>query len=145
MKPLCERELSSSHRPNLKTALRTHGSAAHAAGWLLPAALLLAGCGNEAKPGSAGGTNAASSGGSPLTAPVDYLNAAAKGQQSAVRTLDTTSLDKAIQLFGVDHGRNPTDLNELVKGKYIPKIPDPPYGTKIVYDASAGTVSIQKQ
>jgi hypothetical protein len=105
---------------------------------------LLGGCGESSQSSSTSSTNAASSG-SPVTAPVDYLSAVAKGKQSAEKTIDTTSLDKAIQMFGVDHGRNPTDLNELVQGKYIPKIPDAPYGTKLVYDATAGTVTVQKQ
>jgi hypothetical protein len=106
--------------------------------------LLLTGCSDSSQSSStASSTNASS--GSPLTAPVDYLNAAAKGKQSAEKTIDTTSLDKAIQMFGVDKGRNPKDLNELVQEKYIPRIPDPPYGTKLVYDANSGTVTVQKQ
>ena len=114
---------------------------------LLPAlvfVLVLTGCGDKAD-GTKQGTNAASSGGSPLTAPVDYLGAVAKGQQNAVKTVDTASITKAIQLFGVDHGRNPKDLNELVQEKYLPQIPAAPYGTKIVYDADTGTVTVQKQ
>jgi hypothetical protein len=111
---------------------------------LLGAGLLfLAGCGESTSQSSA--TNASSSGGSPLTAPVDYLGAAAKAQQSAVKTVDTTSLNKAIQLFAVDKGRNPKDLNELVQEKFIPKLPEPPFGTKLVYDADAGTVKVVKQ
>jgi hypothetical protein len=107
------------------------------------AGLLLAGCGQKTdKP--AAPTNATSSG-NPLTAPADYLNATVKAQQTAVKTIDTTSLNKAIQLFNVDQGRNPKDLNELVEKKYIPSIPNPPSGTRLVYDASAGTVKVEKQ
>ena len=109
----------------------------------LAVSLFLVGCGEKSdKPGSS--TNAASSGGL-LTAPVDYLGAVAKAQQSAVKTVDTVSLNQAIQLFSVDHGRNPKDLNELVEQKYIPQIPTPPYGTKIVYDADSGKVQVVKQ
>jgi len=108
------------------------------------AALLLAGCGQKGEtPTSKAGTN--TSGSSPVTAPVDYLQAIAKDKQSAVATVDTTSLDKAIQLFNVDQSRNPKDLTELVQKKYIPKIPDAPYGMKLVYDANAGTVKVEKQ
>ena len=105
--------------------------------------LSLAGCGDKSA-STSGATNASSSGGSPLTAPVDYLNAAAKAQQNAIKTIDTTSLDKAIQMFNVDQGRNPKDLNELAP-KYIPQIPTPPYGTKLVYDPDSGKVSVVKQ
>jgi len=105
--------------------------------------LFVIGCGDNSSK-SASGTNAAT-GGSVLTAPVDYLGAAAKAQQNAVKSIDTTSLDKSIQLFNVEKGRNPKDLNELVSEKYIKEIPTPPYGTKIDYDANSGRVSVVKQ
>src|SRR5437016_649832 len=107
-------------------------------------ALLLVGCGEKSSP-PAQTTNASSSGGSPLTAPVDYLNAMGKAQQSAVKTVDTTSLDQAIQLFNVDQGRNPKDLNELVEKRYLPLVPTPPPGSVLDYDAAAGTVKVVKQ
>jgi hypothetical protein len=97
--------------------------------------LFLAGC--DSKSGS--------SGGSPLTAPVDYLDAAGKSQQKAVKVVDVASLTQAIEMFNVQEGRYPKDLNELVQMKYIAKIPDAPYGSKIVYDAGTGTVKVVKQ
>ena len=108
------------------------------------ATLLLTACSDSSQTASSPSTNSASSG-SPVTAPVDYLNSMAKGKLDAEKTLDTTAVNKAIQMFGVDHGRNPKDLNELVQQKYIPKIPDAPYGTKLVYNADSGTVTVQKQ
>ncbi len=106
--------------------------------------LALAGCGdNSSKP--AGGTNAAASSGNPVTAPVDYLSAIAKGKQTAVKTVDITSLEKAVELFGADKGRNPKDLDELVKEKYISKLPDAPYGMKLSYDANSGRVQVVPQ
>jgi len=108
--------------------------------------LLLTGCGdNSSKPAAPAGTNAAAAGSSPMNAPADYLRGLASGKQSAVKTVDTTSVDKAIQLFAVDHGRNPKDLDELVQQKYLPKIPDAPYGMKLVYDADAGSVRVVPQ
>ena len=74
--------------------------------------LCLAGCGEKAGQ-SAEGTNAPAAGGNPLNAPGDYLRGIAQGQQSAEKTVDVTSLDKAIQMFNVDQGRNHKDLNEL--------------------------------
>jgi hypothetical protein len=105
--------------------------------------LFIVGCGNNSSK-SASGTNSAS-GGSLVTAPVDYLDAAAKAKQKTVKTIDTASLDKAIQLFNVEKGRNPRDLNELVSEKFIKEIPASPYGTKIDYDANSGRVSVVKQ
>lgn len=106
------------------------------------AAGLVAGCGEQNS--SAPGTNAPS-GSTPLTAPVDYLSAAGKAKQSAARTVDTAALNQAIQMFNVEHGRYPKDLDELVQKQFIPKIPDPPYGSKIVYDASKGEAKVVKQ
>jgi len=105
--------------------------------------LFLVGCGDNSSK-SASGTNTAT-GGSLVTAPVDYLDAASKAKQRAVKTVDTTSLDKAVQLFNVEKGRNPKDLNELVSEKYIKEIPAAPYGTKIDYDPNSGRVSVVKQ
>jgi curli biogenesis system outer membrane secretion channel CsgG len=104
-------------------------------------ALALTGCGeNKNAPGA--GTNTASSESSPLTAPVDYLGAVVKAKQTAEKTVDTASLNQAIQMFRVEQGRNPKDLNELVTEKTIPRIPDAPYGMKLVYDAASGTVKV---
>ncbi len=109
-------------------------------------ALLLVGCGDKPnQPAGGGTTNASTSSGNPLTAPVDYLGAVSKAQQTAIKTVDTASLNQAIQLFNVDHGRNPKDLNELVDKKFIPQLPAAPYGMKIVYDEKTGKVSVVKQ
>lgn len=110
---------------------------------MVATSLFLAGCGEKSNP-SAQTTNAAT-GGSVLTAPVDYLGAVAKAHQSAVKTVDTVSLNQAIEMFNVDKGRFPKDLNELVTEKFIPKLPTPPYGTKLEYDANAGKVKVVKQ
>src|SRR5262245_58199505 len=108
---------------------------------LVATGLSLVGCGQKSDntPSSSKGTNASATSGNPLDAPAEYLGGLAKGQRNAVKTVDTSSLNQAIQLFNVDKGRNPTDLNELVKEKYIPMIPAAPYGMKLEYNASAGT------
>jgi hypothetical protein len=106
----------------------------------LAAGLALAGCGGDSdKPGSA--TNKTSS----ADAPGGYLGAISKAQQNAVKTVDTASINQAIQLFNVDKGRYPKDLNELVQEKYMPQVPTPPYGSKLVYDATAGKVQVVKE
>jgi hypothetical protein len=106
--------------------------------------VLFTGC-DKKPPAPVASTNTTSSTSSPLTAPVDYLGALGKGQQLAVKTVDTASIDRAIQMFSVEEGRLPKDLNELVTEKFLPRIPDAPYGMKIVYDANAGTVRVVKQ
>jgi hypothetical protein len=103
-------------------------------------AALATGCGEKSKSDA----TSRESGSSPLNAPADYVGGLAKGQQSAVKTVDTRAIQQAIQLFNVDKGRNPKDLNELVTAKYLPTVPEPPSGMKLQYDAEAGTVSITK-
>src|SRR6476660_6477392 len=88
-------------------------------------AFSLLGCGNDSDKRGASATNTSS--GNPLNAPADYLRAVGKAQQSAVKTVDTSSLNQAIQLFNVEKGRNPKDLDELVQQKFIPQIPAAPY------------------
>ena len=111
---------------------------------LFAAALLLGGCGDKTDSTAASSTNAAP-GSNPLNAPSDYLGAIVDAKQRAVKTIDTVSLDQAVQTFSVEHGRYPKDLDELVQTKVISKIPDPPYGMKLVYDPNTGTVKVEKQ
>jgi hypothetical protein len=110
---------------------------------LFPAVICLSAC--DKKSDTPTPTNAASAASSPLNAPGDYLKALGNGQQAAVKVVDITSVDKAIQLFSVENGRNPKDLNELVEQKFLSKIPETPFGTKLVYDPANGTVKIVKQ
>jgi len=111
---------------------------------LLVAVLFLTGCGEKSST-SASGTNSATSSSNPLDAPGNYLKAVADSKQSAVKTVDVTSIKKAIDMFNVDQGRNPRDLQELVEKKYLPQVPAAPFGSKLVYDANAGTVEVAKQ
>ena len=112
---------------------------------LLSAALALAaGCGEgSSKPAQT--TNTASSADSVVTAPVDYLNTLGKQKQNAVKTIDVAFVNRAIQQFQVEQGRNPKDLDELVQQKYLPQKPQTPHGMKLVYDANTGTASVVKE
>ena len=120
---------------------------------LLATGLLLAGCGgsNSSKPAKTTNSTAASTNaavnyntGNPITAPVDYLGAVAQAQKYAVKTIDVSYINEAIQLFNAQEGRLPKNLNELVPN-YIGKMPKAPYGTKIVYDPNTGTVKVVQQ
>jgi hypothetical protein len=99
---------------------------------------LLTGCGDSS-------SSSGSSSGNPADAPAEYVGALAQAKQKAVKTADLSSVTKAIQMFQVDEGRLPKDLNELVEKKYLPKIPDAPLGTKLSYDANTGTVKVVPQ
>ena len=112
--------------------------------WAAGLALFCSACSpKEEEDSSANSTNAA--GDNPLTAPADYLGAAAKAKRVSEATIDTVSLNKAIGLFNVSEGRNPTDLKELVTSGYYPRLPEAPYGMKIVYDADKGQVKVVPQ
>jgi uncharacterized lipoprotein YehR (DUF1307 family) len=110
---------------------------------VLGVAVSLAGCGKEdAKKPYISSTE---KGGNPVTAPVDYLAAVAKAKQIAEKQIDVAQITKAIQFFYEAEDRNPKDLNELVEKHYLGEIPKAPYGMKIVYDASSGSVKVVKQ
>jgi hypothetical protein len=104
---------------------------------LVAAVLTAGGCGKEqsSPPPSA----------APSSAPAGYLGTLAKGQQVATKVIDVTSLNQDIQLFNVQEGRNPKDLNELVAKNYLGALPTPPAGMKFVYDAALGKVSAAPQ
>jgi hypothetical protein len=110
--------------------------------FLWAAGLLLAGC-NKDKP-SPDGQTGPSSGGNPLTAPADYLDAAARAKQSATKTVSGAGLDQAIKLFYTENGKFPRELKELTP-QYLPQIPPPPAGMRYDYDPSAGTFKVVPQ
>jgi hypothetical protein len=105
--------------------------------------LVVAGCTKKDEKPLTQPTNAAS--GNPLTAPADYLGAVGRAKTVSEKVIDTTSLNQAVQLFYAGEGRYPRDLKELVDEQYLPKIPEPPRGMKIVYDAARGQVRIVPQ
>ena len=112
---------------------------------LIAAAMIIGGC-KKSSPASqsAPATNStatATNSGSLATAPVDYLNTMVQAQKAANKTIDVSYINQALQLFNVQEGRYPKTLQELVPN-YVAKIPDAPLGSKIVYDATAGTVKV---
>jgi hypothetical protein len=111
---------------------------------LVAAALALGGCGKEQNsppPTAAPAAPAAT----PANAQAGYLGTLVKGQQTAVKAIDVTSLNEEVRLFNVQEGRNPKDLDELVTQHYLGALPNPPVGMKLVYDAAQGKVSVVAQ
>ena len=104
---------------------------------LVLAGLALAGCGKDEKPPAPPAANAAPASGG-------YVGAMVKAEQSAVKVVDVTSLNHEIELFNAQEGRNPKDLDELVASHYIGQLPAAPAGMKIVYDATAGKVTLAR-
>ncbi len=113
---------------------------------MVAAALVLNGCGKEqTSPPPSTPAPAAAPAPTPPTADNGYLGTLMKGQQKAVKTIDVTSLNEEVQLFNVQEGRLPKDLNELVTQHYVPQLPPVPAGMKLVYDAAQGKVSVAPQ
>ncbi len=113
---------------------------------LAAAAIVAGGCGKEQTPPPPPPSATPSSpSATPASAPGGYLGAMVKGQQSAVKVVDVTALNENIQLFNVQEGRNPKDLNELVTKQYLGALPNPPIGMKFDYDAAKGKVSVVPQ
>jgi hypothetical protein len=94
---------------------------------------------------TAGKNPSSASSGNPVTAPADYLGALGKGKRSADATLETASINKAVQLFYAQEGRFPKDLKELNRPEYLPQMPQPPAGMKFDYNPRTGEVKIVSQ
>jgi hypothetical protein len=107
---------------------------------LLLAGALAAGCGQKTEQPGTASTNAASSGGNPITAPVDYIGAVGKAQKHSVKVVDTVQVQQAIQQFHAGEDRYPKDLEELVKEGYLVAVPKLPTGMKYQYNATNGQV-----
>jgi hypothetical protein len=105
---------------------------------LLPVAagLFLTGCGDDSSQKTAAATNPPAPGG--------YLGAVMQAQQHSEKVIDVSYINQAIQLFNASEGRFPKTLDELVPN-YVGKLPQTPPGTKLDYDATAGTVKVVSQ
>ena len=101
---------------------------------------MLAGCGGKSG-SSAQGTNSVSQATNGFGG---YVKSLGEAQKSADKTIDVSYINQAIQLFNVQEGRYPRNLQELVPN-YVAKIPDVPYGYKIVYDTTSATVKVVSQ
>jgi hypothetical protein len=104
---------------------------------LVAAAVALGGCGKE--------QNTPPPAATPAKIPAGYLGTLVKGQQVAVKTIDVTAINQEIQLFNVQEGRLPKDLDELVTLHYLGALPSAPAGMKLAYDPAQGKASVVPQ
>jgi hypothetical protein len=103
-------------------------------------AALLAGCGNKSG-SSPQGTNAVNRATNGFGG---YVNSLGQAQKNMTKTIDVSYLNEAIQQFNVQEGHYPKTLQELTPN-YVAKLPTPPYGYKLDYDANSGTVKVVSQ
>jgi hypothetical protein len=109
---------------------------------LITATTILTGCGNKNSGKTAPSTN--STAGSTNGSSINYLGTLMQADKNMTKTIDVSYLNEAIQQFNVQEGHYPKDLQELVPN-YVAKLPTPPYGYKLDYDASSGTVKVVPQ
>lgn len=107
---------------------------------LAVAGLLMAGC-DDASKKTTQAVNAVSN---VVDAPLNYVGAVVEAKKYSEKVIDVSYVNQAIQMFNASEGRMPKTLQELVPN-YVAKLPETPLGTKLVYDAAAGTVKVVKQ
>lgn len=109
---------------------------------VLVAGFAFLGCSKKEEPTE---YKSSTSGGNPVTAPVDYLGAVVKAKKNAEKTINTVGLKQAIQSFYVTEGRYPKNLNELVGPSYLSSLPKPPAGMKFNYNPANGDIKVVPQ
>lgn len=75
-------------------------------------------------------------------APEQYIRATLGAGENAKAVLGTTAIQKAIDMFQLQHGRFPGSLEELQKEGFLSQIPEAPVGKKFSYTAATGKVSV---
>jgi hypothetical protein len=116
---------------------------------LIATGVVLTGCGKNNSSPHPQGTNTSKTtntteSANPAPSSADYLGTLMRADKSAVKTIDVSYLNEAVQLFNTQEGRLPKNLNELVPN-YVGKLPATPYGTKLDYDPNTGQVKVVQQ
>lgn len=75
-------------------------------------------------------------------AAADYARNLSNTEKKATEVTGLETLNRAVQQYQVIEGRFPRTLDELVAGRYLPKLPPAPRGKRYVYDAKAGEVTV---
>ena len=105
----------------------------------LLAAALFVGCGNNntaKEENTAAETNPP-----PAENNVDYLGAMGQAQKQAVKVIDISTIQEAINLFHAEEDRYPESLDELTTaGSYLPSIPELPKGLTYSYSPKTGKI-----
>ena len=77
-----------------------------------------------------------------ITAPVDYIATTIQTGEQAKGKLELIAIQKAIEFFQQEEGRNPSSLEEMLEKSYLRSIPKPPVKQMFSYDAEKGTVKL---
>jgi hypothetical protein len=106
----------------------------------LAAGVFLTGCGDASKKT----TQAVNAVSNVVDAPLNYIGAVVDAKKHAENVIDVSYINQDIQMFNASEGRYPKDLQELIPN-YLGKMPDVPYGYKLVYDTNSYTVKAVPQ
>jgi hypothetical protein len=79
---------------------------------------------------------------SAVTAPADYVHASFQAGEKAKATLGLMTLNKAVSMYRMQNGTNPSSLEQLRDEGLIPDIPPAPNGQKYQYDPQTGQVTV---
>ena len=101
--------------------------------------LLLAGCSKNST-----ATKAVNTVSNVVDAPLNYVGAVEQAQKYSEKQIDLAYVNQAIQQFNAGEGHYPTNLQEMIPD-YLTKMPQAPYGYKIVDDAASHAIKVVKQ
>jgi hypothetical protein len=71
-----------------------------------------------------------------------YVRGVLGAGNQAQGTVGVTSVNKAIEMYHLQHNKNPPSLDALVSEGFLPQKPKAPPGKKFEYDATAGTARL---
>jgi hypothetical protein len=71
-----------------------------------------------------------------------YVRGILGAGNKAQGTVAITSIEKAVEMYQLQHGKNPPSLDTLVTEGFLPQKPKAPPGKQFQYDAAAGTVKL---
>lgn len=74
--------------------------------------------------------------------PANYVRGALDAGMNAKATVGAIGLERAIQLYRIKEGKNPSTLQDLVKKGHLPSIPPAPAGRAYQYNAKTGKVKV---
>ena len=77
----------------------------------------------------------------PINAPDQYVRGVLNARNRAADVMGTSSINKAIQAYKMEFGKNPSSLEELRKKGLLSTIPPAPSGKKYQYNPRNGTVA----
>jgi len=73
----------------------------------------------------------------------EYGRNLVNAEKTATQVTGLVTLEQAVRQFEVIEGRFPRSLDELIAGRYLGKLPNPPRGKRFTYDAKTGKVNVE--